>query len=115
VPSTPSTFCSKCGATRIDIRFKCCGAGYHARCVYPWPCTSCPSCRRPVTGMEILPLEPFSRNGELVQVSERVAAQTRGGRWSDAELKVSFPHLPQIPVNLRPDIETEMTFVCLMT
>lgn len=90
VQSTPSTFCLKCGATRIDIRLKCCGSGYHSRCIYPWPCTTCPTCRRAVIGIEILPLEPFSRNGELIHVSQKVASQTRGGRWSDAELKVGW-------------------------
>ena len=49
--SSAGKFCCKCGAGRIDVRFSCCGSGAHARCLFPWPCHSCPSCSKPVSSV----------------------------------------------------------------
>jgi hypothetical protein len=83
-------FCAKCGAPRLDVRFTCCNAGYHARCIFPWPAAMCPTCSKPNAAVTVVPVEPLVRNGETLPVPPG-PPKMRGGRWCDAEVKVSSP------------------------
>ena len=92
--STAVNVCPICSSKRANIRLLPCGHVFHDRCLFPWPCKSCPAvgCNKEIVNFECMKIEPFIYSGSKYECSNmmHVFGINRRGRWTEEEYEYAL-------------------------
>lgn len=89
-----TNICPICSTKRTNIRLVSCGHTFHDRCLFPWPCTTCPvaGCNREILNFEFIKIEEFYHRDQKYECSDLmyVFGINRRGRWTEEEYEYAL-------------------------